>query len=76
VRSCPLGSLFFGPKLSGGIASKENCAPSAIHESELRTCGLGAVVSVLLGAGIGFGWHYLDNGGGRAAIAATPLAQR
>ena len=52
-----LGSLFFGPKLSGGIASKENCAPSAMYDPELRTCGLGAVVSVLLGAGIGFGWH-------------------
>ena len=46
-----------------------------MYESELSTCGLGAVVCVLLAAGIGFGWHYLDNGGGRAAIAATPLAQ-
>ena len=47
-----------------------------MYDPELRICGLGAVVSVLLGAGIGFGWHQLDNGGGRAAIAATPLAQR
>jgi len=47
-----------------------------MYGSELRACGVGAVVSVLLGAGIGFGWHYLDNGGGRAAIATTPLAQR
>ena len=47
-----------------------------MYESELSTCNLGAVVCVLLAAGIGFGWHQLDNGGGRAAIAATPLAQR
>ena len=49
-----------------------------MYGSELRTCGLGAVVAVLLGAGIGFGWHYFaDNGGGRAvAAAATPLAKQ
>jgi hypothetical protein len=44
--------------------------------SELRTYGLSAVVSVLLGAGIGFGGHYfMDGAGGRAvAAAATPSA--
>ena len=49
-----------------------------MHGSELRTCGLGAVVTVLLGAGIGFGWHYLDDVGGRAAVAsvATPLEKQ
>ena len=49
-----------------------------MYASELRACGLGAVVCVFLGAGIGFGWHYLDNGGGRAAVApaATPLAKQ
>jgi hypothetical protein len=46
-----------------------------MYGSELRTCALGAVVAVLPGAGIGFGWHYLDDGGARASIAATPLAQ-
>jgi hypothetical protein len=46
-----------------------------MYASELRTCGLGAVVAVLLGAGIGFGWHYLDDVGGKAAVASvvTPL---
>ena len=46
--------------------------------SEVRTCGLSAVVAVLLGAGIGVGWHYFaDSAGGRAvAAAATPLAKR
>ena len=49
-----------------------------MYGSELRTCGLGAVVAVLLGAGIGFGWHYLDNVGGKAAVAsmATPLEKQ
>jgi len=48
-----------------------------MYASELRTCALGGVVCVLLGVGIGYGWHYLDTGGGRAAVAlaATPLAQ-
>ena len=45
--------------------------------AELRTCVFGAVVSVLLGVGIGFGWHYIaDSAGVRAvASAATPPAQ-
>jgi hypothetical protein len=49
-----------------------------MYGSELRTCGLGAVVAVLLGAGIGFGSHYLDNVGGKAAVAsvATPLEKQ
>ena len=49
-----------------------------MYGSELRTCGLGAVVAVLLGAGIGFGWHYLDNVGGKAAVATmvTPLEKQ
>jgi hypothetical protein len=39
--------------------------------SELRTYVLSAVVAVLLGTGIGFGWHYLgDRTGGRAAASA------
>ena len=49
-----------------------------MYASELRTCGLGAVVAVLLGAGIGVGSHYFaESAGGRAASgAATPLAQQ
>ena len=49
-----------------------------MYGSELRTCGLGAVGAVLLGAGIGFGWHYLDKVGGKAAVAsmATPLVKQ
>ena len=49
-----------------------------MYGSELRTCGLGAALSILLGAGIGFGWHHLDNVGGKAAIAsvATPLEKQ
>jgi len=50
-----------------------------MYGSELRACALGAVVSVLLGAGIGFGWHYFaNNGSGRAAVAsaATPPAKQ
>ena len=45
-----------------------------MYGSELRTCGLGAVVAVLLGAGIGAGWNYFaDTAGGRAvATAVTP----
>jgi hypothetical protein len=29
-----------------------------MYASELRTCALGAVAAILLGAGVGFGWHY------------------
>ena len=49
-----------------------------MYGSELRTCGLGAVVAVLLGAGVGGGWHYLaDSASGRVVVAAaTPLAQQ
>jgi hypothetical protein len=36
---------------------------------------LGAVVAVLLGAGIGFGWHYLDNVIGRPAVASAACTQ-
>src|SRR5262245_18510206 len=43
----------------------------------LRTYILCAVVCVLLGIGIGFGWHYLDRAGGTAvASAATPPAKQ
>src|SRR4029077_15035442 len=44
----------------------------------LRTYALSAVVCVLLGIGIGFGWHYfVDRTGGRAAAsAATPPAKQ
>jgi hypothetical protein len=46
--------------------------------AELRTYGLAAVVAVLLGAGIGFGWHYFADSAGVTAMAsaAAPLAQR
>src|SRR5262245_26271080 len=46
--------------------------------SELRTYVLSAVVAVLLGTGIGFGWHYLgDRFGGRAvASTITPTAKQ
>jgi predicted negative regulator of RcsB-dependent stress response len=48
-----------------------------MYGAELRTYGLGAVVSMLLGAGIGFGWYYfVDSNGGKAAASATPLAQQ
>jgi hypothetical protein len=49
-----------------------------MYGSELRACGLGAIVAVLLGAGAGFGWHFFaDRVTGRAvAAAATPLAQQ
>ena len=47
-----------------------------MYASELRTCGLGAAVAVLLGAGAGFGWHFFaDSVSGMAVAAAvTPLA--
>ena len=43
-----------------------------------ENCGLGAVVSVLLGAGIGFGWHYFADSTGAAVVASavTPPAKR
>ena len=49
-----------------------------MYGSELRTCGLGAVVAVLLGAGVGVGWYYFtDSASGRVVAAApTPLAQQ
>ena len=50
-----------------------------MYGSELRTCGLGVVIAVLLGVGIGVGWHYFADGAtGRTvtAAAATPLAQQ
>jgi len=43
----------------------------------LRAYFLSAVVCVLLGIGIGFGWHFVDRAGGRtAASAATPPAKQ
>ena len=49
-----------------------------MYASELRTCGLGAVVAVLLGAGVGVGWHHFaDSAGPATAVAAvTRPAQR
>jgi len=49
-----------------------------MYASELRTCGLGAVVALLLGAGVGVGWHYFaDSASGRAVtVAPTPLVQQ
>jgi hypothetical protein len=43
----------------------------------LRSYLLSAVVCVLLGIGLGFGWHFVDRAGGRtAASAATPPAKQ
>ena len=49
-----------------------------MYGSELRTCGLGAFVAVLLGAGVGVGWHYFADSGGATASASgvTPLAKQ
>jgi hypothetical protein len=49
-----------------------------MYASELRTCGLGAVVAVLVGTGGGVSWHYFaDGASGRVVVAAaTPLVQR
>jgi hypothetical protein len=47
-----------------------------MYASELRTCGLGAIVAVLLGAGGGLGWHYFADSGGATASAVTPLAKQ
>jgi hypothetical protein len=60
------------------IASAANRKASVMYGSELRTCGLGAVVCVLLGAGIGFGWHYFADSAGAAVVAsaATPPAKQ
>ena len=37
----------------------------------LRTYVLSAVVCVLLGIGIGFGWHFVDRAGGRTVASAA-----
>src|SRR6516225_11823871 len=42
-----------------------------MYASELRACGLGGVIAVLLGAGIGVGWHYF---GDSARSGASPVA--
>ena len=43
----------------------------------LRTYLLGAVVCLILGIGIGFGWHFVERAAGRpAASAATPHANQ
>jgi len=49
-----------------------------MYASELRTCALGALVAVLLGAGVGFGWYYFADRAGpsTAAAAVTRAAQR
>ena len=39
--------------------------PPAMSASELRTCGLGAVVCV------GFGWHYFADGVGATGVASA-----
>ena len=46
--------------------------------AELRTYGLGAVVTVFLGAGIGFGWHYFADSASVTTVASAvaPPAQR
>jgi hypothetical protein len=45
-----------------------------MYKSELRTCALGAIICVLLGAGIGYGWHYLDTSGRPGAVASAAIA--
>ena len=47
-----------------------------MYASELRTCGLIAVVAVLLGGVGGFGWHFFADSGTAVAAAITPLAQQ
>jgi hypothetical protein len=42
-----------------------------MYGSELRTCGLGAVVALVLGAGGGFGWHYLADGVDAVGVASA-----
>ena len=46
--------------------------------AELRTYVLGAVVSVLAGACIGFGWYYLADSAGATTMSSvlTPLAKQ
>ena len=46
--------------------------------AELRTYVLGAVISVLVGACIGFGWYYFAERAGAATMpsAVTPLAKQ
>ena len=47
-----------------------------MYASELRACGLGGVVAVLLGAGIGVGWHYFgDSARAGASQVALPAKQ-
>jgi len=46
-----------------------------MYASELRTCALGAVAAMLLGAGGGFGWHYFaDRAGPATSVAAVTRA--
>jgi len=47
-----------------------------MYASELRTCGLGAIVAVLLGGSVGFGWHFFADSGRAVAAAIAPLAQQ
>jgi hypothetical protein len=49
-----------------------------MYGAELRTYGLSAVVAVLLGTGIGFGWHYFADSAGATVVASAvaPSAQR
>jgi predicted negative regulator of RcsB-dependent stress response len=43
-----------------------------MYRSDLRTYGLSAVLTVLLGAGMGFGWNYfVDRAGERAGASAA-----
>jgi hypothetical protein len=51
-------------------------AAEMMFPAMLRSYALSAVVCVLLGIGIGFGWHFVDRANGRtAASAATPPAK-
>ena len=47
-----------------------------MYASELRTCALGAVVAVLLGVGVGVGWHYFgDSARAGTSTVALPAKQ-
>jgi hypothetical protein len=39
-----------------------------MYESELRTCALGAIICMLFGAGIGYGWHVANKVIARARL--------
>ena len=67
------------PDPSWQVAAGHNVAVEMTDCREIRgrLLGTDAYSFTLLGAGMGFGWHYLDTSGGRAvAPAATLLAKQ